>query len=93
MNLWGLGIGDWAQSPNFVKSNKREINQNLNNMRTRNKIQRKNISFNEENKTKKKKLKKNINSLNNIEPAYLPQINEFDSKTPKILKKIIKKIL
>ena len=73
------------------KSNKREINQNLNNMRTRNKIQRKNISFNEENKTKKKKLKKNINSLNNIEPAYLPQINEFDSKTPKILKKIIKR--
>ena len=75
----------------FPKSNKREINQNLNNMRTRNKIQRKNISFNEENKTKKKKLKKNINSLNNIEPAYLPQINEFDSKTPKILKKIIKR--
>ena len=29
------------------KSNKREINQNINNMRTRNKIQRKNISFNE----------------------------------------------
>ena len=73
------------------KSNKREINQNINNMRTRNKIQRKNISFNEENQTKKKKLKKNINSLNNIEPAYLPQINEFDSKTPKILKKIIKR--
>ena len=73
------------------KSNKREINQNINNMRTRNKIQRKNISFNEENQTKKKKLKKNVNSLNNIEPAYLPQINEFDSKTPKILKKIIKR--
>ena len=43
------------------------------------------------NQTKKKKLKKNINSLNNIEPAYLPQINEFDSKTPKILKRIIKR--
>ena len=73
-------------------SNKREINPNPNLiMRTRNKIQRKNISFNEENQTKKKKLKKNINSLNNIEPAYLPQINEFDSKTPKILKRIIKR--
>ena len=75
---------------NYPNSNYRQINQNLN-MRERNKYQKKNVSYNEQNQIKRKKLKKNINSLNNIEPACLPQINGFDNKTPKILKKIIKR--
>ena len=75
---------------NIPNSNNRKVNYNLN-VRTKDKYQHKNISFNYDNQTKKKRLKKNINSLNNIEPAYLPQINDFDSKTPKILKKIIKR--
>ena len=81
---------DETSEENIPKSNYRQINQN-NNMRQRNNYQRKNISYNEQNQQKRKKLKKNINSLNNIEPACLPQINGFDSKTPKKLKKIIKR--
>jgi len=75
---------------NYPNSNYRQINQNIN-MRERNKYQKKNVSYNEQNQIKRKKLKKNINSLNNIEPACLPQINGFDNKTPKMLKKIIKR--
>ena len=77
------------ENASSTTSNNRKINHNLN-IKTKNKY-KKNISFNGENQIKSKKLKKNINSLNDIEPSFLPQINEFDNKTPKILKKIIKR--
>ena len=73
----------------ILNYNNRKINPNLN-IKTKNQY-KKNISFNCENQANNKKLKKNINSLNNIETSFLPQINGFDDKTPKILKKIIKR--
>ena len=73
----------------ILNYNNRKINPNLN-IKTKNQY-KKNISFNCENQINNKKLKKNINSLNNIETSFLPQINGFDDKTPKVLKKIIKR--
>ena len=73
----------------ILNYNNRKVNPNLN-IKTKNQY-KKNISFNCENQINNKKLKKNINSLNNIETSFLPQINGFDDKTPKILKKIIKR--
>ena len=77
------------ENVSILNYNNRKINPNLN-IKTKNQY-KKNISFNCENQINNKKLKKNINSLNNIETSFLPQINGFDDKTPKVLKKIIKR--
>ena len=71
----------------------RNIKHRFENIKENKPKKKENYSFHEDNHShkRKKKLKKNINSLNNLEEKELPQININDNKPPKLNTKIIRR--